>query len=250
MKRLFDILISIVIITLISPILLLVGVLIFLTDFQSPFYIAERVGKDFIIFKMIKLRSMRNDVSLKSIVSTSLNDPRITKIGRIIRKYKIDEFSQFLNVVSGHMSIVGPRPNVKVEVDLYTRDEKQILLVKPGITDLASIVFFDLNEILKYSKDPNTDYNQLIRPWKSRLALFYVYNRSLNLDFKIILITILSFFNRRVAMNWVARILKNKNAQNNLIDICKVEKVLYPFPPPGSNSIVSADFRKSINNNM
>ena len=121
---------------------------------------------------MIKLRSMIVNAEKSKVDSTSSNDPRITKIGKIIRKLKLDELSQLFNVFIGEMSLVGPRPNVKRETDLYTKVEKNLLSVKPGITDFASIIFSDESEILKNVDDPDISYNQLIRPWKSRLGLF------------------------------------------------------------------------------
>ena len=128
---------------------------------------------------MIKLRSMIVNAEKSKVDSTSSNDPRITKIGKIIRKLKLDELSQLFNVFIGEMSLVGPRPNVKRETDLYTEVEKNLLRVKPGITDFASIIFSDESEILKNVDDPNISYNQLIRPWKSRLGLFYIKKQSI-----------------------------------------------------------------------
>ena len=106
--------------------------------------------------------------------STSLNDARITPVGHKIRKYKLDEFTQLWNVLIGDMSLVGPRPNVLVDTNLYTKVERKLLTVRPGITDFSSIVFSDEGKILENKKDPNLSYNQFIRPWKSRLGLIYI----------------------------------------------------------------------------
>ena len=125
--------------------------------------------------------------------STSSNDSRITKLGSYLRKFKLDEIPQLINVLFGQMSLVGPRPNVKRETDMYTNEEKLILNIRPGITDF-SIVFSDEGEILKGSKDPDLDYNKLIRPWKSRLAIFYIKNSTILIDIKIIYITVYSLF--------------------------------------------------------
>jgi len=122
--------------------------------------------------------------------STSDDDPRITKIGKLLRKYKLDELPQLINVLKGEMSIVGPRPEVSMEVETYTNEEKRILNVKPGITDFASLTFHNEGEILKGSPDPHQTYREKIRPEKLRLALKYVDSKSLSVDLKIILETI------------------------------------------------------------
>ncbi|VVM17401.1 hypothetical protein BSPWISOXPB_2715 [uncultured Gammaproteobacteria bacterium] len=116
-------------------------------DKKSPFYMAPRVGRNNIIFKMVKLRSMVSNADSSGVDSTSANDSRITPIGHKIRKYKLDEITQLWNVLIGDMSLVGPRPNVKNETDLYTSVEEKLLLVKPGITDFSSIVFSDEGDI-------------------------------------------------------------------------------------------------------
>ena len=145
--------------------------LVYRQDKESPFYMAPRVGRNNTIFKMAKLRSMVSNADKSGVDSTSANDSRITPIGHKIRKYKLDELTQLWNVFIGDMSLVGPRPNVQRDVDLYTKDEKNLLNVRPGITDFSSIVFSDEGDILKDKKDPDLSYNQLIRPWKSRLGL-------------------------------------------------------------------------------
>ncbi len=246
MKGVFDIVISLIFLILLLPLFIVLAFLIFIEDFGPPFYVAKRVGKGGVIFNMIKFRSMRRIDSFSNIVSTSENDPRITKIGKLIRKYKIDELSQLFNVITTKMSIVGPRPNVKVEVDLYTDLENKILSVKPGITDFSSIVFSDLNKILSNSKDPNTDYNQLVRPWKSRLALLYVEHSSFLLDFKLIILTIVGIFSKKSSLFCVKKILQKYDAQEELLSLCKIDKILKPYPPPGSNQIVTSDLRNSI----
>ena len=142
-KRIFDFIISLTGLIICSPIMIPVMVLVWLQDFHSPFYIAPRVGKNEKLFKMIKLRSMIIGADKSGVDSTSSSDSRITGIGRIIRQYKLDELSQLFNVLSGEMSLVGPRPNVRRETDLYTREEKLLLTIKPGITDISSIVFSD-----------------------------------------------------------------------------------------------------------
>ena len=197
LKRLFDIFFSSIFIIIFSPIIIIFSFLIWNQDKKSPFYIAERVGKKEKIFKMIKFRSMVINADKSGVDSTSDNDERITPLGQLIRKYKIDELPNFINIFKGDMSFVGPRPNVKRETDLYTDEEKVLLTLRPGITDFASIVFSDEGEILKDSVDPDLDYNQLIRPWKSRLGLFYINKRNLLLDIRLILFTAIAILSKK-----------------------------------------------------
>ena len=237
-KRLFDIFISFFGLLFFSPILIIVIFLIWIEDKKSPFYITHRLGKGEKQFNMIKLRSMLVDADKSGVVSSSNNDMRITPIGHKIRKYKLDEFIQLWNVLNGDMSLVGPRPNVKDETDLYTDIEKKLLLVRPGITDFSSIVFSDEGEILEGKENPDLTYNQLIRPWKSRLGLIYINNQSFLLDIKIIIHTLVAIFSRQRALNWVVSQLKLFNVDSKVVKISKREQDLYPFPPPGSDKVV------------
>ena len=137
MKRLFDLVASFFGLLLLSPFLIGASVAVWLQDYNSPYYFGERVGKNEKPFWMVKLRSMVKNADKSGVDSTSANDMRITPIGHFIRRYKLDEFTQLWNVFWGQMSLVGPRPNVKRETDLYTPDEKKLLKVKPGITDFS-----------------------------------------------------------------------------------------------------------------
>jgi len=238
MKRLLDIICSFFGLVVLSPLLIPVMILVFLQDHYSPFYIAPRVGKNGKIFKMVKLRSMVVNADKTGVDSTSGDDPRITWIGHFVRKYKLDEFTQLWNVLKGEMSLVGPRPNVKRETDLYTDVEKGLLGVKPGITDFSSIVFSDENDILKDSKDPDIDYNQLIRPWKSRLGLLYVTHQSFLLDCALVLLTVLAIVSREKALWGVNRLLMLIDAPADVIRVSKREDALVPYPPPGSDTVV------------
>ena len=238
LKRFFDILISFIGLLFFSPILLPVLSMIWSYDKKSPFYIAPRVGKNGRIFKMVKLRSMIVDADKKGIDSTSNSDLRITPIGKKIRKYKLDELTQLWNVLLGEMSLVGPRPNVKIETDFYTISEKKLLSIKPGITDFSSIVFSDEGKILEDKRDPDLAYNQLIRPWKSRLGLIYVNHRSFLLDLEIMIITMISLLSKRKALNLLTKKLQILNVDREIINISKREVELYPYPPPGQDHIV------------
>ena len=238
MKRIFDFLASFVGLIMFSPLLLFVMFLVWINDFGNPFYTAMRVGKDEKTFKMLKLRSMIVNADKSGVDYTSNNDMRITRIGKFIRKFKMDELSQLINVLLGDMSLVGPRPNVQRETDLYTKSEKKLLLVRPGITDISSIVFSDEGEILSNSKDPDIDYNQLIRPGKGYLGIFYIENQSFLLDIKLIFITLITIFNRNLALKNVLKVLKKYNASESLIKIAERKEKLVPSPPPGSINIV------------
>ena len=240
MKRLSDIIISSIVLILTSPVLIVFSLLIFLQDFRSPFYVSYRTGKNEKPFKMIKIRSMVINADKSGVDSTSAGDSRITSLGKIIRKYKIDELAQLINVLFGDMSLVGPRPNVKRETDIYTDLEKSILLVQPGITDISSIVFSDEEEILKYSKNPDIDYNQLIRPGKSWLCIYYIQNWSLILDFKILILTFISIFNKKLSLLYLSKVVNNLSAPKFLIEIVERKKKLVPMKPPGSNDIITS----------
>ena len=240
MKRLFDIFISLLGLVILSPVLLTFMYLVYRQDNHSPFYVASRVGKNGVMFKMLKLRSMSVNADKSGVDSTSVDDIRITPIGHEIRRYKLDEFTQLWNVLIGDMSLVGPRPNVLSDTNLYTDIEKGLLTVRPGITDFSSIVFSDEGDILEGMKDPDLAYNQLIRPWKSRLGLSYIKNQSLFLDFQLILYTVIAIISKQRALAWVAVKLNNLNVDTDTVKISKREVSLYPFPPPGSDEIVSS----------
>ena len=214
--------------------------LIWKEDKNSPFFIAKRVGRRGKIFKMIKLRSMIINADKTGVDSTSANDLRITRIGKFIRRFKLDELSQLWNVLIGNMSFVGPRPNVKNETDLYTEIEKGLLSIKPGITDFSSIVFADESEILKDYDDPDLAYNQLIRPGKSKLGLFYVKKRNLLIDIFLILATLLGFFSRKLSLNFLTYLLNILGAPKELVILASRKENLKPSPPPGSNKIVKS----------
>jgi lipopolysaccharide/colanic/teichoic acid biosynthesis glycosyltransferase len=239
-KRLLDIVISLIGLICFSPILLFASILVWSNDKKSPFYIPPRVGKKGKIFYMVKLRSMVVNADKTGVDSTSNNDLRITSVGQKIRKYKLDELTQLWNVFLGDMSVVGPRPNVKAEVDLYTDVEKGLLSIKPGITDFSSIVFSDEGKILEDKKDPDLAYHQLIRPWKSRLGLIYIKHRSITLDFEIIIYTLIALISKRTALNWVSKKLEKFRVDKDLVNISKREIELFPYPPPGAHYVITS----------
>lgn len=233
LKRIIDIIFSIIGLLLFSPIILFTIFFIWIYDFGNPFYTPIRMGKGMIPFKMYKFRSMVVDADKNGVTSTSGNDKRITPIGKIIRKFKLDEISQFINVLIGDMSFVGPRPQVIDHVvNEYTPIEKKLLEVRPGITDISSIVFSDEGDILKDSTDPDGDYNILIRPWKSRLGIIYVQNHNIFLDIKLILITILAIINKSKALKYINNILIEMKVNPEIIEVCKRQSNLIPSNLP------------------
>lgn len=241
LKRAIDVLVSVAGLIVTAPILIGFAVLVWLQDLHSPLYVAKRVGLNGRAFNMIKLRSMIVDAESSGVTSTSNNDRRITAIGRLIRALKLDEIAQLWNVMKGDMSLVGPRPNVlRWGVELYTDEEMRLLSVRPGITDFASIVFADEGAILATAEEPDLAYNQLIRPWKSRLSLHYLDHQSLMLDIKLVLITVVAVVSRPTALKCVVRELRRCKAATELIEIASRDKPLTPFSPPGSDGIVMA----------
>lgn len=210
-KRLFDILLSLLGLVVAIFVLLPFLVLIWLHDKKSPLFIAPRVGKNGKEFKLIKLRTMVVNADKSAASSTSDNDLRITPIGKIVRKYKLDELIQLINVLYGHISLVGPRPNVFIETSKYYENEKKLLTIKPGITDFSSIVFSDEGAILSSSANPDQDYNDLIRFWKSSLGLIYIKHRNVLLDIYLICLTILNFFNRKKTLNLISQKILSLN---------------------------------------
>jgi len=182
---------------------------------------------------------MVHQADTTGVSSTAGDDPRITWVGRIIRKFKLDEFPQLWNVLKGEMRLVGPRPNVEDETGLYTDEEKHLLDVRPGITDMASIVFADESDILKGHDDPDLAYNQLVRPWKSRLGLLYVKHFSFWLDLRLIFLTILAIVRRRLAVLRVGRLVQELGGDDALCAVSRRETELTPHPPPGMQEIVT-----------
>ena len=194
-KRLFDILSSAIGLVIASPIFLIVFFLIKKDSDGSAFYKAQRVGKNGKVFTMYKFRTMVQDADKIGGPSTSADDPRLTKIGLFLKKYQLDELPQLFNVLRGDMSVVGPRPEVKMYVDMMTDEEKNVILsVHPGLTDLASLWDFHEAEALKGSADPEKTYMEEIRPEKLRLQKEYVRTASFFLDMKIIFRTIIKIF--------------------------------------------------------
>ncbi|MDG1148047.1 MAG: sugar transferase [Crocinitomicaceae bacterium] len=186
MKRIFDIVVSSLILLLFLPFGILISILIAVSSRGGVFYIQQRVGKDQQQFGLFKFRTMAVNADKSGKLTVGMRDSRITAVGFFLRKYKLDEFPQFINVLSGTMSIVGPRPEVQEYVAMYTDLELEVLKVKPGITDLASLEYFNENDLLGSAKDPQKTYIEEVMPAKLALNKKYIANSSLGADLKII----------------------------------------------------------------
>lgn len=197
MKRVFDLITAFVLLIVTSPLFLIFSALILLDSNGSVFYCGRRVGLYGKEFRIIKFRTMVVDAEKIGGPSTSDRDPRITRIGFFLRKFKLDELPQLINVLIGNMSFVGPRPEVRKYVDMYTEEERAILSLRPGITDWASLANPDEGSVLAKYDDPDKAYEEVIRPMKLRLQLKYVRERTFFGDISIILRTIVSVFRRR-----------------------------------------------------
>jgi lipopolysaccharide/colanic/teichoic acid biosynthesis glycosyltransferase len=190
----FDIIFSLIGLGCITPLLIILAILICIDSKGGVFYKQVRIGKNLKPFKLFKFRSMYTDADKKGLLTVGNNDHRITKIGNYLRRYKLDELPQLINVLLGDMSFVGPRPEVEKYVKMYNKEQLQVLKVKPGITDWASIKYVNENEILAKSDAPEHTYINEIMPAKLSLNLQYVNNNNILIDIKIILLTIKAIF--------------------------------------------------------
>ena len=186
MKRIFDIVASGIGLILPSPLFIILTIWIKCDSIGPVFYKQVRVGRNNMDFQLFKFRSMRVGSDKKGLITVGGHDPRITRSGYYIRKYKLDEFPQLINVFKGDMSLVGPRPEVRKYVDMYTEEQMHVLDVRPGITDLASIRYRNENELLERVNDPDKYYVEVIMPDKLRINLEYVARHSFTFDIRLI----------------------------------------------------------------
>jgi len=194
-KRITDFIISSIGLIILSPVIAVISVLIKLNSEGPVFYLSKRMGRGGKEFKMFKFRTMVDRADTMGGPSTASDDPRLTKIGLFLKRFQLDEIPQLINVLKGDMSLVGPRPEVKMYVDMMSQEEKDIILsVKPGMTDLASLWNFHEGEVLRGTEDPEQAYMEKIRPKKLELQKEYVKTRSFLGDLKIIFKTILKIF--------------------------------------------------------
>ena len=205
MIRLFDIFFSAIGLLLLSPFFLIIYIVIRIESKGGGFYVQERIGKDGAPFGLYKFRTMRCGSDKKGLITVGEHDERITHFGYFLRRYKLDELPQLFNVLKGDMSLVGPRPEVRKYVDLYTEEQREVLSVKPGITDYASIAYVNENEILGSAEDPEKAYVEQVMPDKIKLNMRYIHNKSIVEYFKIIFLTfrsIMSLGSLNKLANW------------------------------------------------
>jgi lipopolysaccharide/colanic/teichoic acid biosynthesis glycosyltransferase len=203
-KRSFDVIVAAIALVFLAPVFLLIALVIKLCSPGPVLYRGVRVGLNGTLFSMLKFRTMVVNAESLGGSATAADDQRLTKLGKLLRQYKLDELPQLLNVLSGDMSLVGPRPEVQKYVNLYSPEEKAILGVRPGITDWASIWNSNEAAVLEGSRDPEKTYEELIRPTKVTLQLVYVRSHSFITDLRIIFHTGLKLIND----DWVPKKLK------------------------------------------
>ena len=190
LKRIFDIISSLVVLTIGLPFFILIAFLIVIDSKGGIFFIQQRVGKDNRNFGLFKFRTMRPGSEKAGQITVGGKDPRITKIGYLLRKFKLDEFPQLLNVILGDMSIIGPRPEVRRYVDMYSKEQLKVLSVRPGLSDFASIEYINENELLGKSDNPEKTYIEEIMPAKLQLNRKYIEQKTFGTDIKLIFKTI------------------------------------------------------------
>lgn len=192
MKRFWDILFSSAVLLVFTPLWLLIALAIVLESRGGVFYRQVRVGRGNRDFVLFKFRTMHTGADRKGLLTVGERDNRVTRVGYFLRKYKLDEFPQLFNILKGDMSIVGPRPEVRKYVDLYTPEQMKVLEVRPGLTDYASIRYVHENEILAQAENPEQTYIQEVMPAKLALNLQYVANQSVREDIKLIFQTFIA----------------------------------------------------------
>lgn len=190
MKRVFDIFFSFIGLLILLPFFIIIALIIVIDSRGGIFYRQVRVGKNGTDFKLFKFRSMRTNADKAGLLTVGGRDNRITRVGYYLRKYKVDELPQLINVLVGDMSLVGPRPEVRRYVDMYNTEQQKVLLAKPGITDYASIEYSNENELLGKASDPERTYIEEIMPAKLKLNLKYIEEQGIGTDLKIIFRTI------------------------------------------------------------
>lgn len=191
MKRLLDLLFALLLIITLLPIMLVIGLIVVLSSKGPALFKQERVGRLKVNFMILKFRTMKTDSEQAGQLTVGGKDPRVTGIGYILRKFKIDEWPQLWNIMVGEMSFVGPRPEVPKYVSLYTEDQLRVLDARPGLTDLASVVYFSENELLSKADDAEKEYIENIMQEKLRLNLKHIDSQSFGKDIKVIGMTLL-----------------------------------------------------------
>ncbi len=231
-RRSFDVAAAFVGLTVCAPVLAAAMVAVWFSDGGAPLFFQARVGKDGLPFRLVKLRTMVVGTGRCGTNSTAADDPRLTRVGRWLRANKLDELPQLWNILVGDMALVGPRPQIESEVQRYTEAERGLLALRPGMTDFASIVFADESAILRYSDDPDRDYDLLIRPWKSGLGLYYVTVRSVGLDLALIVLTIAVCVWRPLGLRGLSWLLRRLDAPDDLVMVARRDQPLRAVTPP------------------
>ena len=190
MKRLFDIVFCLCGLTILAPVFIIIAIIIKLSSKGPVFYVQKRVGQYNIDFSLLKFRTLAIGADKSGLLTVGSKDSRITSVGYFLRKYKLDELPQLINVLLGNMSLVGPRPEVRKYVDLYNQEQAEILNVKPGITDYASIEYFEENDLLAKSDNPEQTYIEKILPSKIALNKKYISKSGIMIDVKILYLTL------------------------------------------------------------
>ena len=197
MIRVFDILFSIIVVIVLFPFLIIIAAVIKITTAGDIFFIQKRVGQSGKDFNLYKFRTMHKDADTKGLLTVGGRDSRITKVGYLLRKFKVDELPQLINIIAGDMSIVGPRPEVRKYVQMYDDEQLKVLYVKPGLTDFASLEFINENELLAMSSNPEQLYIEKIMPAKLLLNKKFIDNRGIKIYFEVIIKTIKKIFFER-----------------------------------------------------
>ncbi|HUM47753.1 MAG TPA: sugar transferase [Chitinophagales bacterium] len=193
-KRIFDIVTASIALALLFPLFVLIGFAVKMDSPGKVFFLQKRVGHYGKVFSMFKFRTMYTGSDKKGLLTIGDEDHRITRSGKFLRRYKLDELPQLINVLAGNMSLVGPRPEVQQYVDLYNAEQKKVLQAKPGITDPVSLQYFNENELMSRYADPEEGYVKEVMPEKLRLNLEYLEHRSFYSDLRILLMTIARIF--------------------------------------------------------
>jgi lipopolysaccharide/colanic/teichoic acid biosynthesis glycosyltransferase len=196
MKRIFDVFFALLGLVFLSPFFIIISIAIVLSSKGSVFFVQERVGKRNSTFKLIKFRTMYVQSAQKGLLTVGMRDSRITSIGYFLRKFKLDELPQLINILKGEMSFVGPRPEVRKYVNYYTAEQMRVLEVLPGLTDFASIEYFDENRILAAAQEPEKTYIEFVMPHKLFLNLKYIEQMSLATDLKILYLTLIKIIGK------------------------------------------------------
>ena len=234
-RRILDIGVAAAGLCLSAPVIALALLGVWLQDRKNPVYASWRLGRDERPFRFYKIRTMVVNANRSGRHTISADDPNVTPLGRFLRRTKIDELLQFWTIIAGHMSLVGPRPNIAEVTKRYTSEERGVFKIKPGLTDFSSIVFSDQAAIVAGAEDVNQAYDQLIRPWKSRLGLLYVARSSVWLDLQLFVLTGLNFINRPLALKGVVALLRKLGAEADLVEVAARREPPRPSAPPGAH---------------